>query len=271
MVITADHLRDTQLADVLWLSVAQIGTDQRVNTRPVDSAWVDRKVEEGFDPDRLGVPTVSKRKDGTYIWLDGQNRGELLRRAGWPSQKIQVRVFENLSVAEEARLFLGLNDNRRVMPIYKFLAQVTAGDHDATAINAITQAAGWRISDNYTNKGLSAVRALETVYHATPKEPGRALVATLKVITEAWGYKPEAVNGMVIHGIGLVMVRFGDQLDTPALIKKLSEFPGGPSGLIGKARGRRQVLGGTVANCLAQTVTTAYNERRRAGALPDWT
>lgn len=270
MVITADHIKDTQMSDVQWLSVAEIGRDERVNTRPVDDAWVDKKVSEGFDPDRLGVPTVSMRKDGTYIWLDGQNRGELIRRAGWPSQKIQVRVFENLSISEEARLFLGLNDSRRVMPVYKFLAQVTSGEPHATAINTIVQAAGWRISDNYSNKGLSAVRALEVVYHATPKQPGRALTATMRAVTEAWGYKPEAVNGTVLHGIGLVMVRFGDQLDTPALIKKLSEYPGGPSGLIGKARGRRQILGGTVANCLAQTVTAAYNERRRAGALPDW-
>lgn len=270
MVITVDHLRDKQASDVQWISVARITTDHRVNTRPVDTAWVDAKVREGFDPDKLGVPTVSKRKDGTYIWLDGQNRGALLKAAGWPTQEIEVRVFEGLSVAEEAALFLGLNDNRRVMPIYKFLARVTAGEQHAVAIAAIATAAGWRIADNYANKGLSAVRSLETVYFATPKEPGKALAATLRVITEAWGFKPETVNGTVIHGIGLVFVRFGDQLDVPALIKKLSEFPGGPPGLLGKARGRKQVMGGTVANCVGQTVTTAYNERRRAGALPDW-
>jgi hypothetical protein len=269
-MLATDHLQQLHGADVRWVSVAEIGRDERVNTRPVDNGWVDAKVREGFDPNRLGVPTVSRRKDGSYVFLDGQNRGELLRRAGWPSQKIQVRVFENLTLAEEAALFLGLNDNRQVMPVYKFLARVTAGEEHAVAIDSIVRSAGWHVSDTGSGTGIAAVRSLETVYHATPKQLGRALSATLRVGTEAWGFKSEAVNGHVVHGLGMVHVRFADQLDTPALIKKLCEFPGGPSGLLGKARGLRQYQGGTVANCVAQTVVTAYNQRRRTGALPDW-
>lgn len=52
-----------------------VETDPRVNTRPVDRAWVNRKMREGYDRKRIGVPTVSARTDGTFVWLDGQNRG----------------------------------------------------------------------------------------------------------------------------------------------------------------------------------------------------
>lgn len=270
-MVVSDSLFNGHEADAIeWIAVSDIRTDHLVNTRPVDGGWVDRMVREGFDPNRLGVPTVSKRPDGTYVWLDGQHRGELIRRAGWSNQKIQCRVFYGLSLAREAELFLGLNDNRQVKPIYKFLARMAAGEKHAVAISAIVEAAGWKISDQSNGKGVTAVRSLEIVYSSTPNAPGRALTATLRVVTEAWGYKAEAVNGDVIHGVGLVFVRFQEQLDTPALIKKLAEFPAGPSGLLGKARGMRQFQGGTVAQCLAETVVSAYNVRRRTGALPDW-
>jgi hypothetical protein len=253
-----------------WISVDQVTSDHRVNTRPVDTAWVDARVREGFDPNRIGVPTVSKRKDGTYVWLDGQNRGALIRSAGWSNQKIQCRVFYNLTLQREAELFLGLNDNRQVKPVYKFMARITSGEKHAVAIDAIVRSAGWKISDQSNGRGITAVRSLETVYNATPKSLGKALTITLRVVTEAWGYKNEAVNGDVIGGIGSVFVRFHDQIDVSALIKKLAEFPAGPSGLIGKARGMRQFQGGTVSQCVAETVVSAYNTRRRSGALPDW-
>lgn len=57
-------------------------TDSRVNTRPIDHAWVTKKLRAGFDPDRIGVPIVSVRDDGIMVWLDGQNRGALCKKAG---------------------------------------------------------------------------------------------------------------------------------------------------------------------------------------------
>lgn len=270
-MVAIDHIAtETVLDTIEWLSVSQVHSDHRVNTRPVDTAWVDKKVREGFDPHRVGVPTVSKRPDGTYVWLDGQNRGELIRRSGWSDQKIQCRVFYGLTTAQEASQFLGLNDNRQVKPVYKFLARITSGETHAVAVNTIVEAAGWRISDQSSNRGITAVGSLEKVYHDTPDAPGRALAMTLRVVTEAWGFKPGAVAGDVLLGIGTVFVRFHDRIDTPALTKKLAEFPAGPSGLLGKARGLRQFQGGTVAQCAAETVVNAYNTRRRSGALPDW-
>ena len=258
-----------------WLTANQITSDRRVNTRPVDSAWVARKLKEGFDPNLLGVPMVSRRADGTQVWLDGQNRGSLMQGAGWGAQKIQCRVFTGLTPAQEAELFLGHNDNRQVKVVYKFLARVTSGDEDAAAINAIVQSFGWRINDQAGGKNITAVKSLERIFHGDRNTddtmaPGRALQRTLRVVTEAWGYKSEAANGDVILGIGSVFNRFGDIVDLAVLIKKLAEFPAGPSGLLGKARGMRQYQGGTVAHCVAETVVTVYNARRRTNVLPDW-
>jgi hypothetical protein len=252
--------------------LAAIRTDRRVNTRAIDTGWVDRKLQEGFDPDGIGVPIVSHRGGGTYVWLDGQHRGELMRRAGWGERRIECRVFHELTPAQEAALFLLHNDSRRVQTIYKFLARVTARDPVAVAITRITKNAGWKISDQASANCVSAVAALEQVYRmdAGEQNPGAVLACTLHIVTEAFGYTPEAVDGRVLRGIGAVLGRYGDAVDYAVLIKKLAAHPGGAPGLIGRARGMQQYQGGTVALCLAEVTVNLYNGRRRTNTLADW-
>lgn len=260
------------LESIEWIPVSAITTDHRVNTRPVDFAWVEKKTAEGFDPNKLGVPIVSRRTDGTYVWLDGQHRGELMRRSGWADQKIQCRVFAGLTLAQEAELFLGHNDNRQVKPLHKFLARVTAGDPDAVAITRIAENRGWKVQESGAANGISAVKALESVYLLDKDDlhPGALLQVTLTVVTEAWGYRNEAVDSRILQGVGALFNRFGDLIEKAALVKKLAEYPAGASGVIGNARGLKQFQGGTVVHCVAETIHGAYNARRRKNLLPDW-
>lgn len=256
-----------------WVSLPSIGTDRRVNTRLFDPAWVDKKLAEGFNPDGIGIPIVSRRGDGTYIWIDGQNRGELMRQAGWGDQKIQCRVFFGLTLAQEAVLFLVHNDNRPVRPINKFLARVTAEDPTAVAIVRIAKRVGWKVGEAGAEKVIPAAVALEKVYRMdqTEEHPGGDILElTLRVVTEAWGYKSEAADGRILQGVGALLHRFGDAVNRQTLVKKLAEFPAGPSGVIGKARGMQSFQGGTVPHCVAEVIVNAYNARRRTNVLPDW-
>lgn len=256
-----------------WVALSSIGTDRRVNTRAFDPVWVERKLAEGFDPDGIGVPIVSRRADGTFVWLDGQNRGELMRRAGWGDQKIQCRVFNGLTPAQEASLFLVHNDNRRVMPIYKFLARVTAGDPNAVAIVRIAKRVGWKVSDQGGDGCIAAVVALEKVFRMDQRDDypgGDVLELTLRVVTDEWGYKSDAADGRILQGLGALFNRFGESVKRSVLVQKLAVFPAGPSGVLGKARGMQQFQGGTVAHCVAEVAVNAYNARRRTNVLPDW-
>lgn len=256
-----------------WVALSAIGTDRRVNTRAFDPIWVDRKLSEGFNPEGIGVPIVSRRNDGTYVWLDGQNRGELMRRAGWGDQKIQCRVFYGLTLAQEASLFLVHNDNRRVMPIHKFLARVTAEDPTAVNIVRIAKRVGWEVSDRGGDGAVAAVVALEKVFLMDRKDDhpgGDVLETVLRTVTEAWGFKSEAADGRILQGLGALFNRFGDSVNRATLVQKLAVFPAGPSGVLGKARGMQQFQGGTVGHCVAEVVVNAYNARRRTNVLPDW-
>lgn len=256
-----------------WVSLPTIGTDRRVNTRVFDPNWVAQKIAEGFNPDGIGIPIISRREDGKQIWIDGQNRGELMRQAGWGDQKIQCRVFHGLTLAQEAALFLIHNDNRPVRPINKFLARVTAEDPTAVRVVRIAERVGWKVGEAGADGVITAAVALEKVFRMDQgdgKPGGDVLELTLRVLTEAWGYKSETVDGRILQGVGALVNRFGDAVNRSVLVKKLAEFPAGSSGLIGKARGMQQFQGGTVPHCVAEVVVNVYNARRRSNVLPDW-
>jgi hypothetical protein len=260
--------RTSYTSEIESLAPNQVTTDPDVNTRPVDRTWVARKLREGFDVKRLGVPQVSARADGTYVWLDGQNRGALCDAAERGEIKISVKVFRGLSKAEEAELFLGLNDNRRVQPIYKFIAEVTAGRSEALEITRIASVVGWKISDGGASNGISAVAALRAVYRLSP-ERGVTLKSVLEIASEAWGHTAESVNAHVILGIAAVLTEC-PYLNRDVLVKKLAKFPGGPSSLVGKGKGFREATGSTVAQGIDQVIRQTYNAGRRGGKLPTW-
>ncbi|MFD3561909.1 DUF6551 family protein [Streptomyces sp. NPDC058686] len=251
------------------LTPSAITTDPAVNTRPVDRNWVARKLREGFDVKRLGVPTVSARADGSFIWVDGQNRGALCLAAHRADIKISMKVFHGLAVAEEAELFLGLNDNRRVQPIYKFMAEVTAGRREALAITEIASTVGWKVSDGSSNSTIHAVAALTTLYRASPGSHGSLLRETLAIVTDAWGKIPEAVNANILLGLGSTLSDC-PEIDRRALTKKLSAHSGGPSNLLGKGRGLKEAMNCTVSQGVDQIIRNIYNSGRRGSRLSTW-
>ncbi|MFE4856098.1 DUF6551 family protein [Streptomyces sp. NPDC056670] len=227
--------------------------------------WVNRKRREGYDERRVGVPTVSARTDGSFVWLDGQNRGELCKAAGHGDTKIRMKVFRGLTLAEEAELFLGLNDNRRVATIYKFLAEVTARRPEALEITRIAEQHGWEISDSGACS-IAAVSALSSIYRSS-RRPGETLQTVISVVTKAWGNEPAAVNANVLLGLASFLSDC-PHINIESLTKKLSNFDGGPSSVLGKGRGMRTSLGCTVTQGVDTVMRMAYNTSRRSGKVP---
>src|SRR5690348_9385603 len=64
-----------------------------------------RKVEQivkNYNPDMIGRITASKRNAVTIVVVDGWHRWEAVRRLTDSNGTIPVRVFEGLTLAEEA-------------------------------------------------------------------------------------------------------------------------------------------------------------------------
>ncbi|MFC0041050.1 DUF6551 family protein [Actinomadura rayongensis] len=265
---------DSSTPSLERLPLSKLVTDHTVNTRLLDGAWVDRRVA-AYDPSALGVLSVSRRASGECVILDGQHRAELLRRAGHADTSVDCRVYDGLTPAEEAALFRRLNDSRKVQPLALFLALRAEGDAAAVEITRLAEAYGWEISHRQSSTNIYAVVALQQIYKGGPRQIGSsgnglAVARVLQTVTRAWGHRREAVHGDLLLGIGLVFLRDGDRVDATALADRLASYPGGPAGLLGAARGVRQIQGGTVAAAVADTVIRAYNRSKRSGRLDNW-
>jgi hypothetical protein len=197
-----------------------------------------------------------------------------MRAVGWGDQRIQAEIFDGLSQREEAELFNARNDRRAVRKFDHFRISVTAGDQRAMDITNIAAQLGLSITDNQTDGGITAVDKLEKIYDGggiTSAREGRAaLVRTLSTIKHAWGTSPAGFNGALLHGLGLVQLRYNGAIDQKALATKLAPIKGGAPGLLGNARALREMSGRPVHHCVASIVVDVYNKGRRAGKLDDW-
>jgi hypothetical protein len=254
------------------IALSGIHRDPRVNTRELDEVWVARKAAR-FRAEAIGVPAVSRREDGTYVVLDGQHRCEVLRRAGVTD--VECKVYEGLTVAQEAELFGLLNDGRPLKAIHKFLARLTEGEETACDIARITELSSWKISEFGGNGTITCVVTLEKVHRNDKARkkgaPPRDLERTLRCIAEAWGHRPGATDAAIIGGIGAFFNVYEEAADRGELAKRLAAaYPDGPDGLLGSAKGLRAYRGGSIAMCVGERVWAVYNKERRSRRLPDW-
>lgn len=255
-----------------WLPLNELIVDPAIQ-RPLDERRVE-SMSEALDLALLGIIEVSARANGNYHILDGQHRVAALRQAGFHTELVECKVHNGLDVAQEARRFNGLNTFTSPRPFDRFKVRVKANDPIACGIDAILMEFGWRLQAGDTPGAFTAVVAAERVYvghGTTEKDRGpENLRSALGVVTEAWGRKPINANGFIIGGLGLFFARYGSEVDRPALVKRLAQFPGGADNYIGKARGIRDFRGGTLPRCVAELTTDLYNKRRSAGKLEDW-
>lgn len=257
-----------------------------VTTLPTDKLTVDHSVQRALDDkrvdrmaadlhmDALGVITVSHRADDTYHVIDGQHRVEALRRAGHGGGSVYCVVYRGLSRAEEAAMFVRLNETKQVQPLDRFRVRVVEGDPVAVALNTVLAGHGWRVTTGGGESCFSAVRALETVYRGakvvTTTDNLDACDTVLGIVTAAFGHSAHAVGKQIIAGLGLVVLRHGHELDQRKLINELSKTPNGALGLISRAQGLREMRGGRVDHAMAEVIVNLHNKGRRTHRLPEW-
>lgn len=256
----------------MWLPLQGMKIDPMVQ-RLLRPTWVKKHVPN-FNADQIGTLVVSLRRDGSTYVLDGQHRVELLRAVEWGDQLAYCEVFKDITLEEEAAIFLARNDRLSVRSFDKFKSRRTQGDPVALDIVRIVSAAGLAIAEGGNEGHISAVNALERVYRgggiADTKDGANALRQVLQLIVAAWGSESANFHGLVIEGLGLVLLRYGRKIDTDALIAKLSKVGGSAAGLIGQAKGLYQIHGGSLAFHVGGIVVIRYNRGRRSGKLEKW-
>lgn len=222
-----------------------------------------------FDLDVFGQPEVSWR-DGKYFIIDGQHRIAALKvwlDKGWEIQKIECRVYQGLTEAEEADMFDRLNDVLIVSSFDKFKSRVTAGRETECAISAIIKTEGLVISRDKIPGAVHAVGTLVRVYN---RSSGEVLARSLRIIRDAYG--DAGFEAGVIDGIGHLCQRYNGALDEQLAVQKLSETRGGVNGLLGKATILHKQTGNSRSQCVAAAAVDIINANRTPGTkrLPSW-
>jgi len=253
-----------------YIAIADIRVDP-IYQRGCVPAWVSRLADR-WDENAIGMICVSRRSDGLFYVIDGQHRYEAALRVG--VDLLPAEIWHNLTVPEEAAMFLQRNDARAVRAFDKFLAAVEAGSPDQCDILKIVHAAGWELGDQDADGTIRAVNALERVYGATADETKdrrpEALRVTLETLKRAWGSDQDAAAGYLLDGLGKFIIRYDDQIDLDVLIRKLSKYDGGPTALVGRSKELRSFIRTTVPNCVAELIVELYNTGLRTRKLSAW-
>lgn len=252
-----------------WLPVEHLEYDLRAQRNLVPTKV--HQIMKAFRWSAMGVITVSARSGGVYIVIDGQHRVEAARRLD-PQSKVLCHVFRGLNLAQEAALFLTLNNTTKPRVGDKFRVRLTAEDPTALEINKIVESRGWELAQ-YGDDGLiTCVATLERIYRLSlAKEAEPNLVdACLLVVTRAWGSNQYGVWGSLLEGIAALFVEHGSRLDIDRLIETLRDIKKGPEELISEVRHHAEIRRMAVRMAVADIITEKYNRRMKTRKLPDW-
>lgn len=255
------------VASLKDMKVSEFHTDPSVQ-RQLNEPRV-KALAADFNPQMLGLVTASKRPDGRSYILDGQHRIAAARLKQYNGY-VATRLYENLSVSEEAKLFLDLNNTRKVNALDKFNVRATMGDPAAVALKAALERVGLRASGQHTGGMFAAIVSLERVYQgfmSYAQEPRLDLVeAVLHVLTRAYGAEErKAFQANTVQGIGLILHIFGKRVNADDLTEALRSIPADTLAIRG--RSTKDLEGGTGAQGVAKVVLSKYNRGKSTNRL----
>lgn len=251
-----------RVARLRWVPIAEMAVTPTAQ-RELRTHRVSHLVSN-FDPEQIGNPTVNHR-DGTYYIVDGQHRIEAMKAVGWGDQAVQCWAYEGLSESEEAETFLKLNDKLTVSSFDKFKVGVQAGRVAESDVDRIVRFHGLHIAKGGAPSTVSCPGTLLKVYKTCG--PG-VLSRTLNVVLQGFG--DTGLDAYVIEGIGLMLARYGQEIDSTKAVERFGAARGGVAGLLNRAQAIRAKQGGQKGHCVAAAAVEIYNVGRGGKKLASW-
>ena len=239
-----------------------------VTQRDFRKAHGDR-IAADLDLNKIGLPVLNHRA-GIFWVLDGQHRIYALKQFGFKdADVVACEVYEDLTDAEMADMFLG-RDARKPIPAYdKFHVSCTAGRDRELDIRRAVEANGQRISRK-PGEGISAISALGNVYD---RAGAVVLGQVIRTINLGFGGDERAFDVSIVEGLGLDFNRYNGGINEKRLGARLADLKQGASELLRKAEAIRVRTGNQKKQCVAAVVVDLYNKGlgpRDKDRLPSW-
>ena len=209
------------------------------------------------------------RVEETNWVVDGQHRVYAIQKCGYAKggYSIECEVYQGLTMAEMARIFLGRNRSTPVTAFERFGVAVTAGYAAERAITEIVESVGLKIGYPGTEGNVYSVGALRRVYNRYGAE---TLERVLRMLRAAYNNSPAGFGRQLIDGLRLVLTTYA-LIDEKLLVEGLSTEPNGVHALQRRAEQYRERLGRHVPECIAAGVVDIYNRHAgRKRSLVKW-
>lgn len=263
---------DGDTRDATWVRIDDLHIDPSYSRAIV--AHRANKIAAEFDPDSFGAVVVSKRANGELFILDGTHRMAALKKLGWNDQLVPAIVLTGLSVAEEARVFTTLNEQRakpRSTDLYR--SKLASNDSTAVAIDQIVRSLGLHVGAGALKNQIQAVTALESIW-TNANRPEVTLYSVLWTIRKAWNGEGGSFQAPLLIALALVYNRheIGPTSKVPELMSQtlghedhalnwVNSFKA-----IKSATGRQGGLGTRIG---PELILERYNRRRTTNRLPE--
>jgi hypothetical protein len=255
-----------------WIPVGSLEVDPGIQRAHLDLRKIERMVKN-FNPAALGVVTVSERNKVTKIVLDGMHRRQAVSLVTDNTGKLLCHVFKKLSRAEEAQMFLDLNNGNPVSLLDKFAVRLVAEDPVALEIDQLTKAYGWTIGSSNKQGTIQCVGTVEKIYRGSVSaeaEPNYLQIA-LMLITHAWGNDKDGVQAAILDGMSAVAAVYGSDLDVGVMERRMKVYKGGPLGLLTDGQQLAAMKKGKNSMGVAERIVDHYNTGVRVNRrLPAW-
>lgn len=226
-----------------------------------------RYLNQHWDFNEFGYPVVNWR-DGVYWLIDGQHRVAVLKAAELGDQAVDCVVYENLSDEDMAEMFLRLNDRKTVGLFDKFIVGVQADRADECAVVRMVESNGLKVARNPRQNTVAAVGALMKIRNTFGDT---VLGQTLRALKHAYDGAPEAFDGFLMTGVGMVFNRFNGRTNEAHMADALATVKKGPTGIRQRAELIQEKVGADKRHCIAAAVVEAYNKNApKNGKLDSW-
>lgn len=223
-----------------------------------------------FNPIVLGQLLVSRREDGTYYVIDGQQRLAALRRIGWTHAPCVV--VHGLTVQDEARMFYQLDTQRhKLNAMDLFRAKVTAEDEEALRVLSIINETGWQVdlnSQTWWTAKPDYIRAVDACALSMRRYGEHTLRVALSTLREAWPNRVEASSRPMILGISRLHFTFNDVVKVDRLVSRLSSVT--PNSVLADAKAYRSVERTAMDDGVGRAMYQEWAKHLRRDNYPAW-
>jgi len=231
--------------------------------RNVDYGRV-KNIVSNFNASLVNPVKVSKR-DGKYYVFDGQHTLAALKmKNGNKDLMVECKIYRDLTLEEEARLFAQQNGiSRAVKANARMKALYASGDVDMVELYNLINGMGITF-DFAAGKGHGRLIAYATICKIFKCTYKNDFVSILEIIRDAWGGAAESYSKEILSGMHIFYTIYKENVDRKKAISQFSKVS--PLAIIREGKAYKD--GGDKR--FARQLVYTYNAKLRTGRLNDY-